>query len=76
MKIDELLPHDKALHLIAGFVIFAVFHFINPFITLAIVILAAVSKEIYDKLSNTGTPETNDVWFTILGGALGLICSL
>lgn len=74
--ISKYIPLDKAYHMIAGMILYAGFHFINPLVALAIVALIAVIKEVYDKISKTGTPEYADILFTILGGLLGYICTL
>lgn len=74
--IEQYLPLDKAYHLIAGLIIFAGVHFVNNFLALVIVCVVAVAKEIYDKISKTGTPEYADILYTILGGILGYICTL
>ena len=42
------MQHDKALHFIAGVLIFAVGHFASVLVGLGLVVLAAVGKEVYD----------------------------
>ncbi len=71
------LPHDKAGHLIAGVLLYAAFHFVHPAVGIAVVVIAAVAKEVYDYLhKETHTPETMDAVATIVGGIVGFICSL
>lgn len=76
MNIQTYLPYDKALHVIAGVLVFAIAQLaIGPWAMIPVVI-AAVGKEVYDKVSGKGTPEWQDAAFTIGGGLLGLLCSL
>jgi hypothetical protein len=42
------LPHDKALHIIAGVLAYAAFHFISLVAGLVAATVAAVGKEVYD----------------------------
>lgn len=71
------LPHDKALHLIAGIVLYAAFHFISPSVGMGAVLAAALGKEVYDYFNkDRHTPEWMDVVATVLGGVLGFVCSL
>ena len=71
------LPHDKALHIIAGVLIYAVAHFISPVVGLGAVAVAAVGKEIYDLFHrDKHTPEVMDAVATIIGGIIAFICGL
>ena len=71
------IPADKANHFIYGLVLFAALAFpINPIFALASVILVGVLKEIYDKVTGTGTPDMLDAVATSLGGLAGYICTL
>lgn len=76
MKITELIPHDKALHLIGGTIIFAAINIIlGPIIGVLASIIAAFGKEVYDYFHKENhTPDIKDAIFTILGGILGFIC--
>jgi len=73
--------NDKVKHIIAGFIIGVIsavlIHFwMEELMILAIipVILAALGKElIWDKWLGKGTPESEDAWFTVWGGLLGII---
>lgn len=69
------LPHDKALHILVGVLVYAVAHFVSPVVGMAAVVVAAVGKEIYDKQhKDKHTPDVWDAIATIGGGFLGLIC--
>lgn len=70
------MPEDKANHFIVGLYIFMLFGLlIHPIAGIAASFLAAVSKEIYDKLSGKGTPDIWDAIATSGGGFAGFICS-
>ena len=63
-----MIATDKLLHILAGIAIAA---FTLPFgVTFSVVavLLAALFKEVYDKLSGKGTPEVMDAVATILAG--------
>ena len=70
------IPHDKALHIIAGVLVFAVFHFISPEFGLGMVIAIGIGKEAYDAMSQEHTPEVWDAVATFTGGILGWICHI
>ncbi len=71
------LPHDKALHVIAGVLAYAVFHFISPVVGLIAATVAAVGKEIYDYANrDRHTPDAWDAVATIAGGVIGFVCGL
>ena len=66
---------DKALHFIAGVLIFAIGHFASVWIGLVLVAFAAVGKEVYDYINrDKHTPELLDAVYTIAGGVAGLVC--
>lgn len=73
-----LLPQDKLMHYFVGSLITTTF---VPLIgTYAIIptIIAAIGKEVYDKVSGTGTPELLDIVYTVAGGlpiVVGVIAS-
>lgn len=72
-----IIPHDKALHFIAGVLIFAVAHFGGIWVGMAAVTVAAVGKEIYDWFHrDKHTPDVWDAVATMLGGLTGFICSI
>lgn len=68
------VPLDKAFHFLAGWAIAATFQS-APLIAAALVAMAAIGKEIWDKRGH-GTPELMDVVATLLGGVCGLVVSL
>ena len=71
------LPHDKALHFIAGALVYAVFHFISPAVGMIAVTIAAVGKEVYDYANrDKHTPDLWDAVVTVLGGVVGFVCGL
>jgi hypothetical protein len=71
------LPHDKALHIIAGVLAYAAFHFISPAAGLVAASVAAVGKEIYDYFNkDRHTPDVWDAVATMAGGVAGYICGL
>jgi hypothetical protein len=71
------LPHDKALHVIAGVLAYAVFHFVSPVVGMAAVVVAAVGKEVYDWFHrDRHTPDLWDAVATMAGGVAGFICGL
>ena len=74
-KLYTIIPHDKALHFIAGVCIFAVFNLIHPAFGMVAVTFAAIAKEIYDK-SQGRAFSVKDIAFTIGGGLIGLLIAL
>lgn len=77
MKIVSYVPHDKAIHLIAGVLLYALFHFVSDLLGLVVVLAAALGKEVYDYFNkDRHTPEWMDAVATVLGGVLGFVCSL
>lgn len=76
MKILSL-PHDKALHIIVGVLVYAVAHFVNPSVGMAAVVVAAVGKEVYDYMhKDKHTPDVWDAVATIGGGVVAFICGV
>lgn len=62
------IPIDKKYHLIAGFIIYLIAQLFVPLVyDLIIVIAIGTAKEVYDYLSKKGTPDINDLLFTIYG---------
>lgn len=68
------ISFDKAFHFLAGWAIAATFQSV-PLIAAALVAVAAIGKEIWDKRGH-GTPELMDAVATLLGGVCGLVVSL
>lgn len=71
------LPHDKALHIIAGVLVYTVAHFVSPIVGMAAVAVVAVGKEIYDYMhKDKHTPDAWDAIATIGGGLLAFISGI
>jgi type IV secretory pathway TrbL component len=68
MDILNKIPKDKLLHFFVGSVIlFLSLLVFNTLVSISIVVLAAVVKEIvYDDFLGKGTPEVQDFVYTIL----------
>jgi len=68
---------DKCGHFIAGLLIYAPLHFIDPVVGLIGVAVAAVGKEVYDYLHRDNhTPDVWDAVATMLGGVIGFISGM
>lgn len=64
------MPRDKVYHLVAGVLVSLVFWpFFPPIIGFFASVFAGAGKEIRDTMGY-GTPEWNDFFATIAGGAL------
>ena len=75
-KIMKLIPHDKCLHFVMGFIIFSFINlFIGLYISLGIVFLIATLKELYDYY-DYGIFNIVDVIYTIIPGFLLLLKAL
>lgn len=71
------LPQDKANHFIYGQLIFLVVAVVfGSFLGILATAVAAVGKEVYDKVSKTGTKDWNDALATLAGGGVGLLISM
>lgn len=72
-----MIPYDKALHVIAGIVLFIAFHFLGDLFALFMVALIAAAKEAYDwQHPDRHTAEFGDFVYTIIGGLLGYFSGL
>ena len=72
-KIMLLLPHDKCLHFLVGFIIFSITNlFLGNLFSLGIVAVIALLKECYDEYDYGGF-DIVDFIFTILPGLILLI---
>lgn len=70
------IPHDKALHIIGGVILFAVGHyFLGWQFGLGLAIFAGAAKELWDWYSKSGTPDGMDFVATAAGGLLGWACT-
>lgn len=70
------IPHDKALHFIAGVLLFMVGNFIAMEVGLALGFAYAIGKEVWDKVSGKGHPEFMDFVYTVAGTVAGLLCAI
>lgn len=72
-----MIPHDKALHVIAGTILFAVGTLIyGPLAGIAASVVGGILKEVRDVISRKGDPEYLDIVYTAAGGLLGAACVL
>jgi hypothetical protein len=63
-----MIQIDKQYHFIAGLVIYLIAQsFLTIWWALIPVIAIATLKEVYDYISGKGTPDINDLLFTIYG---------
>ena len=69
-KLIGKLPYDKALHVLAGVVVFAVAYPIVGWYALLSVIMIAIAKELYDHSNPNHTVDWKDAMATIIGGLL------
>jgi len=71
------MPIDKQYHLLAGFCIYIIAQlFMQPIPAMIPVIAIATGKEVYDYVSGKGTPDINDLLYTIYGALPLLILKL
>lgn len=72
-----MIPKDKQYHFIAGLLIYLLSQFFfTIWFALIPVIAIGTAKEVYDYISKKGTPEINDLLFTIYGSIPILIIKL
>lgn len=72
-----MLPIDKQYHFIAGFCIYLIAQlFLSEWWAMIPVIAIATSKEVYDYVSKKGTPDIDDLLYTIYGAIPILILKL
>lgn len=70
------LPQDKANHFIYGLAIFLVVGFaIDAVAGVGAAALFGAAKEVYDRVSKKGCPETLDFLATAAGGVAGYLCA-
>lgn len=68
---------DKIYHLVAGFIISLTFGLINPVLGLALAIIAGLLKDVvWDKFLKKGTFEVLDIFFTGVGGVIGMVVAI
>jgi hypothetical protein len=62
------MPIDKQYHFLAGFCIYLIAQLYMPTVWAMVPVIAiGTGKEVYDYLSKKGTPDINDLLFTIYG---------
>ncbi len=72
-----MIPIDKQYHLLAGLCIYIIAQlFMQPIPAMIPVIAIATGKEVYDYVSGNGTPDINDLLYTIYGALPLLILKL
>lgn len=72
-----MIPIDKKYHFIAGMFIYIVASLFMPAIWAMVPVVAiATAKEVYDYISKKGTPDINDLLYTIYGALPVLIIKL
>jgi len=71
------MPIDKQYHFLAGFCIYLIAQLFMPvFAALIPVIVIATGKEVWDYVNMEGTPDINDLLYTIYGAMPVLILKL
>jgi hypothetical protein len=71
------MPIDKQYHFLAGFCIYLIAALFMPAIQAMIpVIVIATGKEVWDYVNMEGTPDINDLLYTIYGAMPVLILKL
>jgi hypothetical protein len=72
-----MIPIDKQNHFIAGLCIYTISSLFMPTMWAMIpVVVIGTAKEVYDYISKKGTPELNDLLYTIYGAIPLLIIKL
>ena len=73
----NIIPKDKQYHFCAGLLIYLWSQFIfTIWIALIPIIAIGVAKELYDYFSKKGTPDVNDLLYTIYGAIPIIIIKL
>jgi len=71
------MPIDKQYHFIAGLCIYTIAQlFMPPIWALLPVVAIGTAKEVWDYVSMEGTPDINDLFYTIYGALPILILKL
>lgn len=75
---DAWTGPDKKKHFAVGVgIVFAVGMVISPVAGVAVSIAAALGKEVYDSVTEKGTPSVQDFVVTVIGSGVGfLICEV
>jgi len=62
-----MIPIDKQIHFFSAATLALLLYPLGAATAALIVTLAAIGKEVYDKVSGKGTPEIADAFATIVG---------
>jgi len=72
-----MIPEDKQYHFIVGLIIYLFSQLVfSMWVALIPVVAIGTAKEVYDYLSKRGTPEINDLLYTIYGAIPILIIKI
>lgn len=72
-----MFKKDKLYHFTAGFVIALIFGLITPVLGLGMAVLAGILKDVvWDKFLKKGTFEVLDIFFTGVGGVIGMVVAI
>ena len=72
-----MFKKDKLYHFIAGFLIALIFGLITPVLGLGMAVLAGILKDVvWDKFLKKGTFEVLDIFFTGIGGVIGMTIAI
>lgn len=72
-----MFKKDKLYHFIAGVIIALIFGLINPVLGLGMAVLAGLLKDVvWDKFLKKGTFEVLDIFFTAVGGVIGMVVAI
>lgn len=71
------IPRDKVLHVLAGAALFALGHrFFGPLTGAALCVAVGAAKEVWDRVSGTGSASVADFLATVAGGTLSAMAFL
>ena len=72
-----MFKKDKLYHFITGFIIALIFGLINPVLGLGMAVLAGILKDVvWDKFLKKGAFEVLDIFFTGVGGVIGMTIAI
>ena len=69
-----VIAQDKLMHYFVGTLIAALLYPLISWWAVAVTVVVAVGKELYDKYSGKGTPELADVVWTVAGSLV--VCGI
>ena len=74
MKLIPVIPQDKANHFVYGTLLGAISCLaFGPILSIAITFLVGFGKEVWDKVSGTGTCDLIDLIVTMIGGMVVIL---